>query len=86
VKKSVKAETVRLATEEEFAGIFPDCEIGAMPPLGELYGVDVYAARELAEDDEIAFNGGSHTELIKLTYAEFKRLVHPRIANVCVEA
>jgi len=70
---------VRLATEEEFAECFPGCELGAMPPFGNLYGMDVYVAESLAEDEEIAFNAGSHTELIRLRYADFERLVHPRV-------
>ena len=50
-----------------------------MPPFGNLYGMDVYSARELAEDDEIAFNAGTHTELVKLAYADFERLAKPRV-------
>jgi Ala-tRNA(Pro) deacylase len=68
----------RFATEDEFKTLFPDCETGAMPPFGNLYGMDVYVSRELAEDDEIAFNAGTHTELIRMPYREFERLVHPK--------
>lgn len=85
LKKASHAKFARLATEEEFAGMFPGCEVGAMPPLGELYGLDVYVAQELTRDREIAFNAGSHTELIKLRYDEFRRLARPHVANVCVE-
>src|SRR6059036_2475529 len=59
------SEEVKFASEEEFKEKFPDCETGAMPPFGNLYGMDVYAAAGLAENDEIAFNAGSHTEVIK---------------------
>ena len=61
------AETgqARFATEDEFKKLFPDCEVGAMPPFGNLYGMEVYAATPLTKDKEIAFNAGSHTELIK---------------------
>lgn len=72
-------DRVRLVTEPEFSLLFRDCEIGAMPPFGNLYGMEVYAAQELAEDKEIAFNAGSHTELIKMAYADFARLVHPKV-------
>lgn len=75
------AEQVKFATEEEFKKLFPDCETGAMPPFGNLYGMEVYVAQALAEDDEIAFNAGSHTELIKLAYKDFERLVKPKVAN-----
>lgn len=73
-------QNVVLASEAEFRELFPDCEAGAMPPFGNLYGMDVYVAPKLAEDDEIAFNAGSHTELMKLRYADFERLVKPRVA------
>lgn len=67
-----------LAHESEFAPLFPDCEAGAMPPFGNLYGLDVYIDENLSEDDEIAFNAGSHTELIRIPFALFEQLVHPR--------
>src|SRR5712692_10875178 len=59
------SDQVKFASEEEFKKQFPDCETGAMPPFGNLYGMDVYAAEALTENDEIAFNAGSHTEVIK---------------------
>ena len=73
-------QNVVLASEAEFRELFPDCEAGAMPPFGNLYGMDVYVAPKLAEDEEIAFNAGSHTELMKLRYADFERLVRPKVA------
>ncbi len=71
-------ETVELAPESEFAPLFPDCEAGAMPPFGNLYGLDVFVEESLSEDEEIAFNAGSHTELIRIPFALFEQLVHPR--------
>ena len=79
LKAAAGAKTVELASEAEFKDMFPGCEPGAMPPFGNLYGMAVYAASELAEDDEIAFNAGSHTELIKLAYKDFERLVGPEV-------
>ena len=73
------AQRAELADEGEFAGRFPDCQLGAMPPFGNLYGMDVYVADSLAEDDEIAFNAGSHTELVRMAYPDYARLVKPRI-------
>ena len=70
---------VSLAKEDEFQRFFPDCEIGAMPPFGNLYDMEVFVAETLAEDDEIAFNAGNHTEMIKLKYSDFERLVEPRV-------
>jgi len=76
------ANDVDLASESEFRDMFPDCEVGAMPPFGNLYGFEVYVAQTLAEDDEIAFNAGNHAELIKLPYAEYERLVKPKVVKI----
>ena len=70
---------VALATESEFKDRFPDCEVGAMPPFGNLYDMEVFVAQTLAEDEEISFNAGTHIELIKMKYADFERLVEPRV-------
>ena len=81
LKEVAGVEKVKLATEEEFEGTFPGCEVGAMPPFGNLYGLKVFAAETLAEDEEIAFNACSHTELIKMAYADFERLVKPTLGR-----
>lgn len=78
LKEMIGAESVRLAYEQEFIDKFPNCEVGAMPPFGNLYNMDVYVAESLAEDDEIAFNACTHSELIKMKYADFERLVRPK--------
>jgi Ala-tRNA(Pro) deacylase len=78
---AVKAE---LATEEEFKDLFPECDVGAMPPFGNLYGIEVYAAESLAEDEKIAFNAGSHTEIIQLAYSDFEKLVKPKVLRFSV--
>ncbi len=72
-------DSVRLASEMEFKSRFPDCEVGAMPPFGNLYGMEVYASEELARNKEIAFNAGSHVEVIRMAYADFERLVEPKV-------
>jgi len=77
LKKATGARKVELATEKEFKDKFPDCEVGAMPPFGNLYDMEVFAAYSLREDEEIAFNAGTHTELMKLSYADFERLAKP---------
>ncbi len=76
------AKKAGLADEMQFADLFAGCEVGAMPPFGNLYGMDVYVSQQLAEDAEIAFNAGSHTELIRLAYADFERLVKPKVARI----
>jgi Ala-tRNA(Pro) deacylase len=82
LKKAAGASTVELASEKEFKDLFPECEVGAMPPFGNLYGMEVFVADSLAEDEEIAFNAGSHTELIKLTYKDFERVVKPKVVTL----
>jgi Ala-tRNA(Pro) deacylase len=72
---------LRLATEAEFAGLFPGCEPGGMPPFGNLYGVPVWVDRSLTQDEEIFFNAGNHEQTVHLAYADFARLVQPRIAS-----
>ena len=78
-KVAVSASHVELATEAELEDLFPDCESGAMPPFGNLYDMDVYVAEQLTEDDEIAFSAGSHTEVVRMSYEDFERLVMPKI-------
>jgi Ala-tRNA(Pro) deacylase len=77
---------VELAREEELAALFPGCELGAMPPFGNLFGLSTYVAEELTEDEEIAFNAGSSTEVILMMYQDYERLVQPRVLPVGVPA
>ncbi len=79
LKEVTGASQVELAREYEFKGLFPDYEIGAMPPFGNLHGLDVYVAESLAEDLEIAFSAGTHTDLVKMSYATFAQLVNPKV-------
>jgi len=78
------AHEVRLAAEAEFQRVFPDSEIGAEPPLGNLYGVPVYISEALTRNDLLAFNAGTHEELIELRYADYDRLVRPTIVRCSV--
>jgi Ala-tRNA(Pro) deacylase len=73
---------VTLAEEHEFSERFPGCAPGAMPPFGNLYDMEVYVDPALSEDEDIAFNAGSHTELIRLRYKDFARLVTPRVISL----
>lgn len=74
-------QPVRLATEPEMLEIFPDCELGAMPPLGEIYGLPVYVDETLAKDKEIVFNAGTHQDAIRLSFADFERLAQPKVGS-----
>lgn len=81
VREAIGADSVRLATEREFSDRFPDCEVGAMPPFGNLYDLETYVSESLTEDEEIAFNAGTHRELIRMPYDDFARLVQPRVIH-----
>jgi len=72
---------VRLASEAEFQDLFPGCELGAMPPFGNLYGLPVWVAEPLTSDEEIVFNCSTHTAVVRMGYADFARLVQPRVAS-----
>jgi Ala-tRNA(Pro) deacylase len=72
---------VRLATEGELKELFPDCGVGAMPPFGNLYGLEVFVDQSLTEDEEIVFQAGTHLGAMKLRYQDFADLVHPTVAN-----
>lgn len=77
----LNANTVRLATEEEFKDIFPECELGGMPPLGNLYSLEVWVDEMLRSHLNITFNAGTHEETIQISYGDFERLVQPKIAS-----
>ncbi len=77
LSRALAGANVELASEEEFRDAFPDCELGAMPPFGHLYGMPVYVDSRLAQQREIVFNAGSHTESLRMDYAEFERLAEP---------
>jgi Ala-tRNA(Pro) deacylase len=81
LSKVAAASKAALAKEYEFKDLFPECDAGAEPPFGNLYDMDVYVASSLTEDDNIAFNAGSHTELIRLAYRDFENLVKPKVAD-----
>ena len=79
--ESTLGRPVRLARETEFKGAFPDCETGAMPPFGELYDVPVYVDKGLTENNEFVFEAGTHTEAVRMKYADYARMVQPQVAE-----
>lgn len=78
LQEALGSNSVEVASEVEFTKRFPDCEVGAMPPFGNLYDMEVYVAESLTEDEKIAFNGGSHSEVIQMDYRDFENLVKPK--------
>ncbi len=79
LKEAACTSNLELASEQEFQDLFPGCDVGAMPPFGNLYGMEVFVDITLIEDKEIAFNAGTHHELIKLAYTDFETLVKPKV-------
>jgi Ala-tRNA(Pro) deacylase len=79
VKKILKSKSVRLAKEAELEKLFPDCEIGAMPPFGNLYNLPVYIDKSLTTKEKIAFEAGDHTHTIVMKYEELAQLIQPQI-------
>ena len=75
------AKEARLAHEDEFADRFPGCEVGAMPPFGNLYDIPLYVDKSLSEDETIVFEAGTHTDTMSMKYADFERLVKPTVAE-----
>jgi Ala-tRNA(Pro) deacylase len=79
LREATGARSVDLAHEQDFEERFPECEIGAMPPFGNLYDMPVFVDAHLTKDEDIAFNAGTHTEVIKMHYKDFDDLVHPEV-------
>ena len=84
IKTALNADWVELATEEEFKGLFPECEVGAMPTLGNIYGLPVFVSENILQDEDIYFNAGSHTEAIKMKTSDFKRLDKPKVVSLAL--
>lgn len=82
LRRAANVREARLATEEEFRDLFPGCEVGAMPPFGGLFGMDVYVATVLTEDEDIAFNAGTHVEVILMKYADYARVAQPKVVDL----
>lgn len=85
LKRQIGAQHVELAAEREFRDKFPECELGAMPPFGNLYGMQLFVSESLAQEEELAFSAGSHNELIRLKYEDFERLTKPTMVNFLSE-
>lgn len=82
LRQAAGVRSASLAGEHEFRDRFPECEVGAMPPFGNLYGMDVYAADTLSHQHDIAFHAGNHDEMVRMGWSDYERLVHPRIMSM----
>jgi Ala-tRNA(Pro) deacylase len=81
VQKATGMARLRVAREAEFRALFPDCEIGAMPPFGNLYGVPVYVDASLTRSREFVFQAGNHLEAVRMSYADYERLARPVVGE-----
>ncbi|MDP1836390.1 MAG: YbaK/EbsC family protein [Chlamydiales bacterium] len=82
LKRAVKGKSVQLAGEDDLAKLFPDYELGAEPPFGNLYGLDVYVDRTLENHDTVVFNAGTHTDTVRMRYSDFAQLAKPRLVDI----
>ena len=82
LREATGAKDVRIAKESEFKDLFPDCEVGAMPPFGHLYGIQTFLSEKLSRDELIAFNAGSHNELIEMSFRDYSKIEHPHLITV----
>ena len=82
----IGADDVRLADEETIKGLFPDCEVGAEPPFGHLYGMPVFVEQSLTSEEYITFNAGSHDEAIRIRFEDYEKLEHPVHAHFAAKA
>ena len=82
VKTTLHAKQVTLASEDEISALFNNCEIGAMPPLGDLYNLPVYVDSDIKRDYQITFNAGTHEDVIRMLYKDYETLVHPKVIDM----
>lgn len=81
LKKALGSEDLDLADESELSSAFPDCELGAMPPFGNLYDMEVFVSDHLRNDEHIVFNAGAHDEVMRMSYRDYDRLVNPTVLH-----
>ena len=84
IEKAI-GKPVSLGKEQEFKALFPDCAIGAMPPFGNLYGLPTYVDRDLADQDYIVFEAGTHTDAIKMSYRDYEKIVKPEVKDLAIK-
>jgi len=82
LKSQLTAESVELATESEIADLFPGCELGAEPPFGNLFELPTLMDKSLEADDHILFQAGTHEEAIRMSMADYRRLVEPKVMDL----
>ena len=81
LRNLIGAKEIRLASEEELQGLFPDCEVGAMPPFGQLFNLPFFVDIALSENKDIVFNAGTHKDSVKMSYKDYARLAQPELVE-----
>jgi Ala-tRNA(Pro) deacylase len=82
LRAAADGQFAELAEERDFVNRFEGCQLGAMPPFGNLFGMETYVEKEMAKEEYIAFNAGSHTDVIALRFSDYRRVAHPKLANI----
>ena len=85
LKKELSLKEAELANEGKVASLFPGCDVGAMPPFGQLAGIPVYVDENLQENETIAFNAGTHTDMLKIRFKDYMRIVKPLLSDFSVQ-
>ena len=83
--QGAQASEARLATEDEFKALFPDCEIGAMPPFGSLYQIRVFVDRMVTEIDDLCFNAGSHEQILRMDSNDYLEIEKPVVGDFAIK-
>jgi Ala-tRNA(Pro) deacylase len=86
VRRVTGHEGIQLEDEKALKVLFPDCEVGAMPPFGALYDIPMYLDRCLAREEDIYFQGGNHHELVRMPFADYEHIAKPIVEGICLHA
>jgi Ala-tRNA(Pro) deacylase len=81
LRKEIGCRMLKLAKEQEFGDAFPTCEVGGMPPFGNIFNLTTYCDEDISKNREIEFNAGTHTDTIRMSFQDFERLVHPKVLH-----
>jgi Ala-tRNA(Pro) deacylase len=81
LRSAMEARQLEMLPEGELAKVFPDCDLGAIPPFGHLYGIEVWVDRTIADQGEIVFNAGTHVDAVRMKYHDYAAVAKPRVGR-----
>jgi len=84
LRDAAGARQLSLAGDAELSMLFPDCDLGAMPPFGALYEMPVYVDACFPRAGEFYFQAGDRREIVRIRYEDFERLARPIIGDFCL--